>query len=169
MNHDGYEIERKYLIRYPNLNILSRYAEASEIVQTYLLCPEQGSSERVRKRGADGEYVYTHTVKTRISDMRRVEIENEISEREYNEYLRCADPKRMSIYKTRYCLEYKNQLFEIDIYPFWSDRAVMEIELENEEQKIIFPEMIEIIKEITSDRRYTNKALATGLIPQDII
>ena len=129
MNNNGFEIERKYLIRYPNLTILGRNAEATDIVQTYLMCPEPGSSERVRKRGADGVYVYTHTMKTRVSNMRRVEIENEISEREYNEYLRFADPKRRTIYKTRYCLEYKNQLFEIDVYPFWSDRAVMEIEL----------------------------------------
>lgn len=169
MNNGGYEIERKFLIKYPNLRMLDRSAEATDIVQTYLLCPEKGSSERVRKRGADGEYIYTHTMKTRVSDMRRVEIENEISEREYNEYLRFADPKRRSIYKTRYCLEYKNQLFEIDIYPFWSDRAVMEIELEDESQRISFPEMIEVIKEITDDRRYTNNALATGRIPNDLI
>lgn len=169
MNNGGYEIERKFLIKYPNLRMLDRSAEATDIVQTYLLCPEKGSSERVRKRGADGEYIYTHTMKTRISDMRRVEIENEISEREYNEYLRFADPKRRSIYKTRYCLKYKNQLFEIDIYPFWSDRAVMEIELEDESQRISFPEMIEVIKEITGDGRYTNKALATGAIPNDLI
>ena len=108
-------------------------------------------------------------MKTRVSNMRRVEIENEISEREYNEYLRFADPKRRTIYKTRYCLEYKNQLFEIDVYPFWSDRAVMEIELEDESQRIRFPEMIDIIREITDDGRYTNKALATGAIPNDVI
>ena len=53
MNNNGFEIERKYLIRYPNLTILGRNAEATDIVQTYLLCPEPGSSERVRKRGAD--------------------------------------------------------------------------------------------------------------------
>ena len=50
MNNNGFEIERKYLIRYPNLTILGRNAEATDIVQTYLMCPEPGSSERVRKR-----------------------------------------------------------------------------------------------------------------------
>ena len=76
MNNNGFEIERKYLIRYPNLTILGRNAEATDIVQTYLLCPEPGSSERVRKRGADGEYVYTHTMKTRVSNMRSGSITN---------------------------------------------------------------------------------------------
>ena len=47
MNNNGFEIERKYLIRYPNLTILGRNAEATDIVQTYLLCPEPGSSERL--------------------------------------------------------------------------------------------------------------------------
>ena len=32
------------------------------------------------------------------------------------------------IRKTRYCLTYKNQYFEIDIYPFWNDKAILEIE-----------------------------------------
>ncbi len=45
----------------------------------------------------------------------------------------------------------------------------MEIELEDESQRIRFPEMIDIIREITDDSRYTNKALATGAIPNDVI
>lgn len=63
---------------------------------------------------------------------------------------------------------YKNQLFEIDIYPFWNDRAVMELELSDEEQSIVFPENIEIIKEVTDDKRYTNASIARS-IPFDAI
>ena len=44
----------------------------------------------------------------------------------------------------------------------------MEIELENEEQKILFPPEIKIIREVTEDGRYTNKALAKT-IPYDEI
>ena len=63
---------------------------------------------------------------------------------------------------------YKGQCFEIDIYPFWKDRAVMEIELENENQAADFPPEIEIIKEVTEDRRYTNSSMALS-IPFDPI
>ena len=55
---------------------------------------------------------------------------------------------------------YKDQRFEIDLFPFWSDRAIMEIELEREDQAVDFPPEINIIREVTEDRRYTNSSLA---------
>lgn len=35
-----------------------------------------------------------------------------------------ADPTRRPIRKDRYCLTDGNQYFEIDVYPFWTDKAV---------------------------------------------
>lgn len=166
MKAENYEIERKYLIEYPDMDMLRRCADISEITQTYLRRDESGRSERVRKRGRDGAYTYTHTVKKRISDIRRTEDEREINRQEYEELLRSADPERNVIHKLRCCLEYMEQMFEIDIFPFWTDRAMMEIELDDEEQKINFPPSIKIIAEITHDRRYTNASLAKQ-IPYD--
>ena len=158
MNIDGMEIERKFLIAMPDKATLER-AHSSEIVQTYLK-GEKGTTERVRKRSADGESVYTHTVKRRISAMRRQEDERGISRAEYEELLRRADPKRRNEHKTRYCLSYEGQLFEIDVYPFWKDRAIMEIELDSEQREVALPPFIKVIKEVTEDGRYTNAALA---------
>ena len=164
---DNFEIERKFLIRYPGREVIES-SDRTEIVQTYLR-PENGAgTERVRKRSRDGKSVYTHTVKKRISDVRRLEFENEISAEEYEELLKRADSGRNVIYKSRLCYNYRGQMFEIDLYPFWSDRAVMELELKNEGQEIYFPPEIEIIKEISSDRRYTNAAIALK-IPEDEI
>lgn len=67
-----------------------------------------------------------------------------------------ADTTKRQIRKTRYCLSYNNQYFEIDIYPFWNDQAIMEIELSDEKQKIFFPKGIDIIKEVTNDINYKN-------------
>lgn len=168
MNVDNFEIERKFLIKYPEESVLSSCADVSEIIQTYLLGSEKGFSERVRKRGKDGKYMYTHTRKMHITDMRRIELENEIGEQEYSELLLRADPERRMICKKRYCLMFENQLFEIDIYPFWNDRAVMELELSDEGQSILFPDTIEVIKEVTDDKRYTNASIARS-IPFDVI
>ena len=33
------------------------------------------------------------------------------------------------IYKTRYCLESGGKLFEIDVYPFWNDKAILAISI----------------------------------------
>ena len=59
-------------------------------------------------------------------------------------------------------------MFEIDVYPFWKDRAIMEIELDDEGQEIVFPPEIQIIAEVTTDRRYTNSSLAKQ-VPYDSI
>ena len=71
-----------------------------------------------------------------------------------------ADITKHSIRKTRYCLIYKNQYFEIDIYPFWDDKAIVELELNSEDQKIEFPKQLKLIKEVTHDKRYKNSELA---------
>ena len=160
-----YEIERKFLIRRPDERELARLGEGTRITQTYLRC-EDGVTERVRMRGREGAWVYTHTVKRRITDIRRVELEREISREEYLRLLERADPERRPIEKTRYCIPYAGQLLEIDLFPFWDDRAYLEIELKDESQSLSLPPELEIIREVTDDPRYTNSALAKS-IPED--
>lgn len=162
-----FEIERKYLIRMPDPAWLAREAEGTEITQTYLLSPP-GISERVRKRGRDGSYVYTHTVKQKLSDLRRIEDEEEISAERYEELLQRADPSRRAICKVRWCFSYEGQFFELDVFPFWEDRAYLEIELRDESQEVRLPPDIRVIREVTEDIRYTNSALAYAIPYEDI-
>lgn len=166
MNQNGYEIERKYLIRRPAAAWLEANCQGSDIIQTYLKAEEPGNSDRVRRRAGKNGVVYTHTVKRRINDLRREEQEREISEAEYQTLLQRADPERRVIEKRRYVLAYEGKAFEIDVYPFWQDKAVMEIELTDETETVKLPPEIGIIKEVTQDRRYTNAALAIE-IPAD--
>ena len=46
MNNNGFEIERKYLIRYPNLTILGRNAEATDIVRPICCAPSRAVRAR---------------------------------------------------------------------------------------------------------------------------
>ena len=152
------EIERKFLISYPDRAKLEALpcCVVREIVQTYL----SGGAARVRKStGSDGS-VYTHTEKRKISELTRIEIEREISAQEYAEYLKAADPAFRPIEKTRLCIPYEGHTFEIDIYPFWQDKAVAEVELKSEDEEIIFPDWLDIIKEVTFDPSYKNVSLA---------
>ena len=57
-------------------------------------------------------------------------------------------------------------LWEIDVFPFWQDRAFAEIELLSVDQQIAFPPELRLIRELTDDKRYTNAALARK-IPED--
>ena len=95
-----------------------------------------------------------------MSDIKRVEVEKRLSQSEYLTLLMEADTTKRQIRKTRYCLTYKGQYFEIDIYPFWDDKAIAEIELSDENAEIVFPSQIKVIKEVTEDESYKNASLA---------
>ena len=160
-----FEIERKFLIRMPDASFLQS-AEKDCIEQTYLLC--QDGSERVRKRSRRGKITYTHTQKKRITDLRRIENERVIREAEYQQLLSRADPGRRMIIKDRYCVDYMGQLLEIDVYPFYEDRAILEIELRDESQEIHIPPWIQLVRELTEDRRYTNASMAKTIPFEEI-
>ena len=156
-----YEIERKYLIKKPDINRLEKLDNCKkvEILQTYL-SGDENSSVRVRQRGENGHYTYTKTTKIKISDIKRIENEIKISKKEYLNLLLQADTTKHQIRKTRYLLMYKNQYFEIDIFPNFNDTALMEIELRDENQIIELPNFIEVINEVTSDPNYLNINIA---------
>ena len=165
---EGFEIERKYLISMPDPDFLRQNASPTEIVQTYLLPPAPHINARVRKRGREGAWVYTHTEKTRLSELRRIENERQISREEYETLLQSADPDRNVIRKTRWVLPWKGQNFEIDIFPFWTDRALMELELEDESQTIELPPRIRVLREVTADYRYLNSSLSITIPYEEI-
>ena len=57
---------------------------------------------------------------------------------------------------------YENQYFEIDIYPFWNDKAIVEIELSDENTQIAFPPFLKVIKEVTDDNNYKNTVILSS-------
>ncbi len=157
------EIERKFLVAYPDLKWLEAQPNSRkvEIIQTYLRsAPDE--EVRVRQRGSEGHYTYYLTTKRPVSGMKRVEIERKLTQSEYLELLMNADTTKRQIRKSRYCLMYDNQYFEIDVFPFWDDQALMEIELSDEDQEIRFPKEIRILKEVTGDPAYKNASLAAN-------
>ena len=163
------EIERKFLIYYPNLKELENMPNCTkvDITQTYLKS-EDGVERRVRSRGVDGNYLYYLTEKKKITDLKRIETERKISQDDYLQLLMESDNKLHTIHKTRYCLSHNNQYFEIDIYPEWNNQAIMEIELSSEDQEIIIPDFIKTIKEVTDDERYKNYKMAKEM-PKELV
>ena len=155
------EIERKYLIEFPDLLWLESFPECRKhtITQIYIIT-EAGERLRIRQIMEDGSYTYFKTLKRDITNVTRIEIEESISENDYKQLLAFADPKRRAIQKTRYCLPFRNHCFEIDIYPFWNDRAIMETELDSEDEEICFPPEVKIIREVTEEQEYRNSSLA---------
>lgn len=166
------EIERKFLIRPPALERLKRESTAClEMCQVYLLRQEEGTTRRVRRSVQDGRARWYYTEKHRLSSMTRVEREREIGEGEYLALLKQADPRRKPVEKQRWCVPWDGRVLEIDLFPFWKDRAFCEVELAREEETVNLPPWLEVIREVTDDPRYTNASLALylacGTLPEE--
>ncbi len=155
------EVERKFLIEYPDVSWLESQVSCRrvDITQTYLLSnPEE--EVRIRQQGSDGNYIYYETVKTHVDGLKQVEIERRLTQREYLKRLMDADPGKHTVRKTRYRLMHRGQSFEIDLFPFWHDRALCEIELSDEKAPLQLPPELKVIREVTDDPAYCNAALA---------
>ncbi len=159
------EIERKFLIARPDEGLLrERCSAVYEMEQTYLQSAP-GVTARVRRRvGEREEFFYTE--KEFCTNRTCVERESSIDRTTYEHLLARRDTDMQTIAKRRYCLPYQGFLFEIDIYPFWQQVAVMEVELISEDQCFAFPENITVLREISDDQRMKNAALARE-IPEE--
>ena len=163
------EIEIKYLIALPDAAFLRAQpgCEIWEIEQIYLTA-EPGTTRRIRRVVENGETRYYRTFKRPVSVLTSDEDEGQISREAYEAYRAEADPEKQPILKTRSRVPHAGQVLEFDLYPFWSDRAVMEIELESEAQQPIVPGWVKVLKDVTADYRYKNSQLAK-MIPMDEI
>lgn len=156
------EIEKKFLIRKPDLEWIVKNTDVkvAKIAQTYLGLKKDGFGERVRKMTINNVTKYYHTSKKSLSNMTRIEIEKEISREKYYEYMSRKN-KRGTLHKIRYIISMNDLKYEIDIYPFWEETAILEIELKHEKQKYIIPDFIELIGDVTGNRDYSNSSLVS--------
>lgn len=142
------EIERKYLVTNNNY----KSGTPIRISQGYI-CSEENRVVRVRIKG-DKAYL---TIKNATIGFARNEYEYEIPVADAKAMLHntCQQP---IIDKTRYILEYKGFIWEVD--EFHGDNeglVVAEIELENKNQQFELPDFIG--EEVTDDARYYNACL----------
>ncbi len=165
MEKNGLEIERKFLILFPDCKALSvmENTDIMKISQTYL-----EDNSRIRKIEQDGKVYYIKTVKQHISELVRQEREWEISEQEYNLSLGFKKEGTNTIEKVRYAVRKNDLTYEIDVFDFWNDRAFLEVELNSAEQKIEIPDFVTVIKEVTFDSRYKNFSLAHNVITETL-
>ncbi len=145
------EIERKFLVKNDDFKECVR--QSQKIVQGYLSSvPER--AVRVRIKGDKGFL----TVKGigNESGMSRFEWEKEISVDDAKDLLKICEPGIID--KTRYIVQYKGYVYEID--EFYGDNdglIVAEIELESEDDIFEKPEWLG--EEVTGDVKYYNAML----------
>ena len=170
MNKDQIEIERKYIIKMPDVDYmreLPKFTE-SKITQIYIES-DPGITHRVRRRAMGDTVSFTETRKERIDKMSAVEKEREISEKEFSLISEKIAASTRPIVKTRYTFEYSGQLFEIDIYPEWKNTAIMETELDHRDTAVMMPSFISIVREVTGNKLYSNAAMSKSFPAEDKI
>ena len=94
--------------------------------------------------------------------MTRLEFEHEIGEAEYLELLSRRTPNTVTIEKDRHIFDYAGLTYALDVYTFWDEQATLEAEVDSEDTPIPIPPCVELIREVTHDRRYNNSQLAVN-------
>ncbi len=163
------EIERKFLIKPPltfqNMKLVWHHAITVEHIYQLYLRSDKGVTRRLRVLSEFGskEYKYIHTIKTNVASGINEEDEKEISLDEYQEWGSSVyrDMAKAPIFKTRYTFNYKNQVFELDLFEKELEGlAVLEIELDSMDDKVELPPFLSIAREVTHDEKYRNSKMA---------
>ena len=156
------EIERKFLIEYPDIEALRQMPDyrVVHMEQSYLQATEDFVGGRIRKITEGDSVRYVYTYKVRLTELTRREYERDITAEEYSDLLARKTPNTITIRKDRHVFRHKGLTYELDVYDFWRDKATLEAEVESEDTPIPIPPCVTLIKEVTYDRRYNNSRLA---------
>jgi CYTH domain-containing protein len=171
------EKERKFLVKFPTSwsalsDIFDELVDIKRISQTYLKADGDEQAARVRKTEegltGDTKTVYHFNRKKPVDTGVHEEEEHEITKAQYKKYLEKANPDKVAVEKTRFVFCYDNQTFELDVFKgALKGLAIMEIELEDMDDEVKLPPFLNIIKEVTKDKRFTNFHLASKEIHED--
>lgn len=154
-----YEIERRFLIKdYPIDQ--TKDIVALKIQQTYLDDTGEWSirARHTTQERTDGELLNktTLTMKRKIGHGTRIELEEIVDHRLYNDILSLTGAH---LQKTRIPIPYGTHTIELDIFhnPELQGLMIAEIELESINDQIIIPEWFG--REITGEDEYSNHQL----------
>lgn len=157
-----YELERKFLIAYPDIAWMESLPNCQKVqIVQYYLRSDPDREIRIRQRGTAEGSIFTFTEKAIEGTHKHLVRQRRLTEREYEMLMLQADPKMREIHKTRYCLTYEGQYFELDLFPCWDDQAIAEIELSREDVPVVFPPELHVIREVTGDPTYRNAVIAS--------
>ena len=153
------EIERKWLIDKDNIPYELERLESQEIIQAYI---SFSPTIRIRKIVNTDKNILTIKNKSKDNGLSREEYEIEISDEQFSNLIRKCEGKIIS--KTRYIVKEDNHKLEIDIFHGdYEGLAYLEIEFEDVESAKNYPDPDWVIKDVTSDGRYSNASLAKGV------
>ena len=146
------EKERKFMVKSKKFILLSH--KVINIKQGYL---SKDKNLSIRIRISDKNSHLCIKGPSSKSGISRFEFEKKISLFEGRKLLKLSLPRVIS--KKRYLIEYKNQLFEVDVFEgFLKGLILAEIELNSESQQISLPDWVG--EEVTGIKSFYNSQLS---------
>ncbi len=151
--------KRKYLIEMPDLETIIRdyHAVPLEMMQTYLVVTKPGVERRVRQQKNGEDYLYFYTEKQTLADGTKLVTEKPISGKNYIRYLMESDNEMHAVRKVKYRFFYHSSRYEVDVYPFSKDKAIL---FQYATGDTDIPPQIHVIREVTDQEAYKNRQLA---------
>ena len=152
--------KRKFLIEMPDVEWLKAAygAPGAEMMQTYLTVTQPGVERRIRQQMNGEDYLYFYTEKHLLPDGTQWDTEKPISGKAYVRFLMEGDSHLHSVRKTKYRFVADNCRFELDVYPFSGEKAVLF--MYSDDPQAVMPDWIRPIREVTGDPAYKNRQLA---------
>jgi len=153
--------KRKFLIgSLPDKTICPQFQDFI-VAHDYLATPNHKMQARIRRRGQNGNWTYTHTIRRPDVNLDQTpETRIEITLREYELLLAQKHPEHCTVYKKRRCFLWNNQYFQMDIYqepcPQRCKGLVMletYTSLKGSDFKL--PDFLDIVREVTDDPAYS--------------
>ena len=86
-----------------------------DVCHHYLQTASRMMQSRLRKRGCNGKWSYTHTIRKVVSGQ-TIEVKTPLNHRDYSNLISQEDRNHFLIFKTRRCFLWENQYFQLDIY-----------------------------------------------------
>ncbi|KAJ8312898.1 hypothetical protein KUTeg_010271 [Tegillarca granosa] len=152
--------KRKFLVK--NLADLKNFPAYQQfiVVHDYLVTPSRKMQARIRRRGQNGFWTFTHTIRRPEINKQSVELRMAITQRDYKILMAQKDDRHHSIFKKRFCFLWNNQYFHLDAYEepcpnSCKGLVLLETYTTLEGDALKLPDFLDIQKEVTEDPAYS--------------
>ena len=150
-------VEKKYLISMPDVEQLMKNKQCRKVhvKQHYIIDETRQEKEKIVLRRENNKNFYYKVVKKN-----KVKYSNSITADKYINKLEDENKKFYHIHKDRYYYIFDSRCIKIDVFPFWKDKAILEVDVLNNRENIKFPKFVHIIEDVTDNEAYKNYYLA---------
>lgn len=148
------QCQEKYLVDDIDISNIDRFSPTKLNIEQYIKSSDNGEV-MYRKTTCDEETKYTEITKINTGiNNERIKKRRNISENEYYSHIPTTETP---IRKVRYCFDYNEQNFRLDIFD--DGLKLLEIEDTNKTRKRNIPDYLSVIENVTTNETYRNSSI----------